>query len=89
MRYLILALSLFACSPDDRQRIRTAAAELRVQDAAQFACVTAHVWDGQLPDEAEVVKRFCQGDELRWWAEEADRIKEHVMAQRGGKEVAP
>lgn len=84
MRYLILTLALLACSPDDRQRIRSAAAELRVQDAAQFACITAHAFDGQFP-EAEALARFCQGDELEWWAAEADRIREHVTRQRNGQ----
>jgi hypothetical protein len=72
------------CSPEDRQKIRSAAQELKVQDAPQFACVTAHAFDGQW-DELEVMRRFCQGEELKWWAAEADRIREHVVEQRGGK----
>lgn len=79
-----LVCALVGCSPEDRQRIRSAAQELKVKDAAQFACVTAHAFDGQW-EEVEIVTRFCQGDELKWWAEEADRIRAHVVEQRGGK----
>lgn len=79
----VLAVTLLGCTPEDRQRIRSAAQELKVQDAAQFACLTAHAFDGQIP-EVEALTRFCQGDELKWWAAEADRIREHVIEQRGG-----
>ena len=84
MKKLLLALLILGCSPADQQRIRSAAAELRVKDAAQFACVASHAFDGQWPNEAEIVQRFCQGPELEWWASEADRIREHVLKQRGG-----
>jgi hypothetical protein len=49
------------------------------------ACLLAHSFDGQVP-ELEVMQRWCSKREyLEPWLEEAERIRELVNAQRGGK----
>lgn len=86
----IATLSLLGCTPDDRQRIRSAAEEVGAASLASTLCAAAHGYDGAIP-EAEAVLRWCSNPaNLAPWEKQARAIVALVNAQRAGKsEPAP